>query len=196
MTRREDISLAQTLGVDAIGFIFAAESPRCVSISQVKQLLRPSPLFMDTVAVLVNPDVAFVEQILQELPIQWLQFHGEESPEFCEQFNHPYIKAIPAVSTAVIHQAVKNYAGASAILLDTPSSSYRGGSGESFDWHIIPHNLEKPIILAGGLNPLRARQAVSVYKPYAVDVNSGVELSPGIKDHEKMALFVQAIGGR
>ncbi|KTD61649.1 phosphoribosylanthranilate isomerase [Legionella spiritensis] len=192
MTRREDIEYAHRLGVDAVGFIFHQSSPRFVTIERVKSLLASVPVFMDTVAVLVNPDAAFVTRILQELPVSWLQFHGEESPAFCEQFRCPYIKAVPALSSGVINEAMDNYRSATAILIDTPCEA-RGGSGQPFAWEIIPEQRSKPLMLAGGLDASNVRQAIAACHPEVVDVCSGVELSPGIKSHEKMNLFVQAL---
>lgn len=195
LTRTEDIALAVALGVDAIGLNFASQSSRCISVTHAKQLLLKLPLFVDIVAVLVNPSIAFVNEILQELPISWLQFHGDESPEFCDQFNKPYIKAIPANSTETIYHSCTQYRKASAILLDTPSQQY-GGTGQCFDWSLIPRDSEKPFILAGGLNPINVKEAVQLAAPYAVDVASGIESTPGIKDHEKMRQFVQALWGK
>lgn len=194
MTQEQDIAQAIALGVDAIGLIFYSKSARCISIKQAKKLLNKSPVFVDVVAVLVNPTSSQVDEIISELPIQWLQFHGEESPEFCSQFKKPYIKAIQATSTQAIERVVAQHKHATAILLDTPSVQH-GGSGKVFDWELIPKNLQKPIILAGGLNVANVRQAVNLHSPYAVDVCSGVEASAGVKDHDKMSQFVNALWG-
>ena len=194
MTRATDIEHAISLGVDAIGFIFYRKSKRYLSVDQAKLLLKGLPAFVDAVGVFVNPDVSFVQQVLSELPIQWLQFHGDETPTFCEQFGRPYIKAVSAASTAVITQAVADYQHAAAILLDTPSINARGGSGVPFDWQIIPHQLVKPIILAGGLDASNVSAAIATCTPYAVDVCSGIEASAGLKDHEKMTRFVGRCG--
>lgn len=193
MMRKEDIEHAVSLGVDAIGLIFFQKSARCISIEQAKKLIKDIPAFVDVVAVLVNPEKSFVTNLIQELPIQFLQFHGDESNTFCEQFNKPYIKAIMARSAEKILDAIKDHPQAVAILLDTPSSM-RGGTGTAFDWTTIPSNLSKPFILAGGLTPENVNSAVMACSPYAVDVASGVEYSPGIKNHEKMTSFVKVIG--
>lgn len=196
MTREQDIAKAVALGVDAIGLIFHAQSPRCISIKQAKKLLSQSPVFVDVVAVLVNPIPSFVDEIINELPIQWLQFHGEESPEFCRQFNKPYIKTIHATSTAVIEQLVAEHQQAAAVLLDTPSLIQEGGTGRTFDWELIPETLTKAMILAGGLNAFNVNKAISKHSCYAVDVCSGIEASVGIKDHHKMSQFVNALWGK
>ena len=195
MTRAEDIAVAAKLGVDAVGFIFHPASPRCVTIAQAQVLLQTVPLFVSPVAVLVNPDKDLVKQILQTLPIAWLQFHGDESPAFCEQFGFPYVKAIPATGRDAIETALRSYHQASALLLDTPNLGKRGGSGVAFDWGIIPPQPSLPLILAGGLTVSNVRQAIAACHPVAVDVCSGVEQSPGLKDHEKMQAFVQEVDG-
>lgn len=193
MTREEDIRQAAAIGADAAGFIFYNQSKRSISVQQACELMQVMPPFMSAVAVVVNPQPALIDDIVKKLPIQCLQFHGDESPAFCNQFAFPYIKAIPAVSAEAILKAAEDYAAARAILLDTPCDS-RGGSGKIFDWHTIPPSLDKAVIMAGGLTAGNVREAVSVYRPYAVDVCSGIESAPGIKDHHQMKLIVQALG--
>lgn len=193
MTRSNDIAHAISLGVDAIGLIFYPGSSRAITLDQGKALLKNLPPFVDAVAVLVNPDRTFVQQIIAELPIQLLQFHGDESLTFCQQFNKPYIKAVHPDSSEHIHQCVQDFASASALLLDTPSDRARGGTGLAFDWNIIPKNLTKPYILAGGLDEVNVQDAIKSCHPYAVDLCSGIEASPGIKDHEKMSRFMQKL---
>ncbi len=193
MMREEDIAQAAALGVDAIGLIFYPESPRCISLTQAKKLLRKIPVFMDVVAVLVNPSSLLVDEIISELPIVWLQFHGEESPNFCGQFKKPYIKAMQVSTAASIYSCFAEYHDAAAILLDTPSDLGYGGTGKTFDWGLIPQNLDKPFILSGGLNETNVSAAANRCLPYAVDVCSGIEASPGIKDHVKMSQFVSAL---
>ena len=196
MTRVDDIRNAATLGVDAIGLIFYPQSPRYVSIEHAKKLLQDIPAFLDVVAVFVNPDPALVNQVISELPIQWLQFHGDESAKFCDQFTLPYIKALQATSGTVIQDSCTIYKQAAAILLDTPSTVIRGGSGKVFDWQLIPKQCTKPLILAGGLNADNIVAATERVSPYAVDVCSGVESSPGSKDWNKMNQLVSELWGR
>lgn len=195
MTRASDINLAISLGVDALGFIFYPKSPRGLDLAQAKNLISTLPPFLTAVAVMVNPEVSLVRQILEQLPVQCLQFHGEESPQFCQQFNFPYIKAVPVLSTQSITTALKDYTHATAILLDTPSQNH-GGSGKTFDWQQVPKQSDKPLIVAGGLHAGNIRQAIASCHLYAVDVCSGVEVSPGIKDPEKMKSFVNALGDK
>ncbi len=196
MTRKEDVAHAVALGADAIGLIFYAKSSRNVSIDHAKALLDGLSPFVAATAVLVNPDQEFVQQIIAELPVTLLQFHGDESPEFCKQFKIPYIKAIHPESKEQIIQMDNEFSEARAILLDTASGNMRGGTGLTFDWHIIPEKRKHPYILAGGLNQLNLNEAVRTCKPYAVDVCSGIEASPGIKDHFKMSQFTKALWGQ
>ena len=194
MTREEDIHLAASLGVDAVGVILYPGSRRYVHPEQAQTLLKNVPPFVDVVAVLVNPHADEVQAALQNLPIQYLQFHGEETAEFCRQFARPYIKSIAATSRQAIEAAMTRYPDASAFLLDTPCGDERGGSGRVFDWQHIPQT-DRPLILAGGLTPDNVKQAVSAVRPYALDLCSGIEQSPGIKDHEKMTRFITALRG-
>lgn len=196
MTRHEDIEHAANLGVDALGLIFYSKSARCITIEHAKDLLKNIPPFIATVAVLVNPEFDFVRCLINELPIQILQFHGDETPEFCQQFNMPFIKAVQPQSREHILTSMADYANAAALLLDTPSETVRGGSGLAFDWRIIPEHLPKPFILAGGLNEANALKAIEVSNPYAVDICSGIEELPGIKNHVKMNQFIQVLWGR
>lgn len=195
MTRLNDIDYAIELGVDALGFVFYPGSSRYVSIEQACELTKRIPAFVNVVAVLVNADKEFIHSLINEVPVQLLQFHGEESPDYCNQFNKPFIKAIHPRSTQSILDSEIQYNKACAMLMDTASQSARGGTGLSFDWQIIPPKLNKPYILAGGLNENNIKEAVTQCNPFAVDVCSGVEGSPGIKDHQKMSRFVKAIWG-
>lgn len=188
MMRKEDIACAASLGVDAIGLIFAPKSPRCLTLSEAKKLLEDLPVFLNVVAVLSNPRDSFVQDILKQLPVNYLQFHGQESPEFCEQFDKPYLKAISVKSAEELIHAEDRFFGASALLLDNAL----GGTGQTFDWDCIP-SLKRPFILAGGLNEHNVAQAAKKCNPFAVDVSSGIEKSPGIKDHKKMCQFVAAL---
>ena len=193
MTRSEDVAQAIDLGVNALGFIFYSGSKRYLSLAQAKKILREIPPFVTRVAVLVNPAIDLVNQLLLELSVDCLQFHGEECPEFCRQFNVPYIKAIPAVSMEQIEQQTNRYSEASGILIDTPAPGIYGGTGQTFDWSMLPESRTKPLILSGGLNAENVKKAVTSVQPYAVDVCSGIESQPGIKDPMKMKEFVAAV---
>ena len=193
MTRAEDIDYAIHLGVDALGFIFYEKSARYVSLEQAKLLLKEVPPFIELVAVCVNPEKDFVTRLIEELPIQLVQFHGDEEPEFCQKFKKPYIKAIHPQNEEHILSSMQEFKQAQALLLDTPSATMRGGSGTTFNWNIIPQRVPKPFILAGGLNEFNLGEAIKSCSPYAVDVCSGIEAVPGIKDHVKMSRFMAAL---
>ena len=195
MKRLEDINAAVSLGIDAIGVIFYHKSPRCVTIKEAKRLLENIPAFVNVVAVVVNPEVVYLKEIITELPIQYIQFHGDETPLFCEQFSLPYIKAISATGSQVIINAMNEHKHAAAFLLDTPSMVGRGGMGVPFDWKVIPDALKKPFILAGGLNAENVKNAITSCSPYAVDVCTGIEASFGVKDHAKMKRLVEQVRG-
>ncbi len=189
MTQRQDVADAVAFGVDAIGLVFYQKSARCVSIEQAKALVAHLPPFVECVAVFVNPDPLWVTQVMTAVSIQYLQFHGEETASFCEQFHRPYIKAVAATSSEIIQQGVDGHPNASAVLLDSPN----GGTGTAFDWQIVPKALSKPLILAGGINEHTVQAAIGVCAPYALDLCSGVERSPGIKDRERMQRFMEAL---
>lgn len=193
MTRREDIEQAAQLGVDAVGLIFYPKSARYLTLVKAKALLKDLPPFMDIVAVLVNPEVDFVNQLLEELPVHLLQFHGDESPEFCQQFNRPYIKTIHPDSEHQILEASRQFKSAQSLLLDTLLPGSRGGTGTVFNWQLIPEALSKNYILAGGLNEFNVLQAIAACHPKAIDVCSGIEALPGIKDPTKMNRFISVL---
>lgn len=190
MTRPEDALLAAKLGVDAIGLIFFAGSKRCVNIEQAQKILAEIPPFVSIVALFVNPSAAEVQQVLSQLPVHMLQFHGDESPEFCRQFCRPYIKAIRVKTSVDILSAAELYADADALLFDAAVTGKYGGTGQTFNWQLLPQQLSMAWILSGGLNPNNLNTAIAGTGAQAVDVSSGVETSTGIKDPEKMANFM------
>ncbi len=193
ITRPQDAILAAKLGANAIGLVFYAKSPRNVSIEQAQAIIEALPPFVTTVGLFVNPELEFINTILNKIPIDRLQFHGEELPDFCQSFRKPYLKALRMKPKANVHEFFENYTKASAILLDAYVQGVKGGTGTTFDWQQIPNNLSKPIILAGGLTVNNVAQAISKVKPYAVDVSGGIEKEKGIKDEEKMALFIKEV---
>lgn len=195
ITRVEDAISATEQGVDAIGLVFYPDSPRSVSITQAKAIADALPPFVSIVALFVNPTSAEVKQVLKSVRIDLLQFHGDEDEMACAQYGLPYLKAIRVKSDTNLIQYAHDFASAKALLLDTYSDSAFGGTGETFDWKVIPKKLPKPIILAGGLNFGNVRQAIEQVEPYAVDVSGGVEQSKGIKDPVKIAKFVSAVNG-
>ena len=193
ITRCEDALLAARLGVDAIGLVFYSESPRSVSIEQAQAILSGLPAFVTSVALFVNAEADLVKSVLEAVPIDLLQFHGEESARYCEGFSRPYIKAIRVSPETDIAQAASEYDRAQALLLDSCIPGQAGGTGQSFNWDLVPGNLSKPIILAGGLSAENVAEAIVRVRPYAVDVSGGIESSKGVKDPEKMTYFIQEV---
>lgn len=192
ITRVEDALDAARAGADAIGLVFA-RSPRRVSLEQARSIRRALPPFVASVALFVNPIRDEVERVIAEVGPDWLQFHGEESPEFCAIFDRPYFKAARVRPESDLLQYAALYADAGALLLDAWSPDAHGGTGHRFDWGLIPADLPKPVILAGGLDPGNVAEAVRVVRPWAVDVSSGVESAKGIKDAARIAAFMKEV---
>jgi phosphoribosylanthranilate isomerase len=193
ITRIEDALAAVEAGADAIGFVFYAKSPRAVTVQQARAIIQALPPFVTTVGLFVNASRCELGEILDAVPLDLLQFHGDEAVEDCEGWHRPYIKALRVKAGDDIAAAVDAYPSASGVLLDTYVEGVPGGTGEAFDWSLIPQGLSKPLILAGGLTPENVADAVARVKPYAVDVSGGVEASKGIKDHAKIHAFINAV---
>jgi phosphoribosylanthranilate isomerase len=193
ITNVEDALAAVACGADAIGLVFYSPSPRCVTVLQAEKISQALPPFVTVVALFVNPTVNEVNDVLTAIHVDLLQFHGDELEVDCLQYQLPYLKAIRVKPDTNLIQYAQIYSSAQALLLDTYSDSAVGGTGETFDWSIIPQNLPKPIILAGGLNAENVTKGISQVKPYAVDVSGGVEVSKGIKDIKKIAKFMAAV---
>jgi phosphoribosylanthranilate isomerase len=193
ITRIEDALAAVELGADAIGLVFYAPSPRNVSIAQAKAIVAALPPFVSAVGLFVNEPLDNIKKVLAQVDLNMLQFHGDESVEDCEQINMPYYKAIRVKADTNLIQYAQIYQSAKALLLDTYSEAAVGGTGMVFDWTLIPAQMPKPVILAGGLNPNNVASAIAQVHPYAVDVSGGVELSKGIKDKDKMTAFMQSV---
>jgi len=195
ITRIEDALAAVEAGADAIGFVFYPKSPRAVTVQQVRAIIAALPPFISTVGLFVNASRCELNETLDAVPLDLLQFHGDETPEQCEGYHRPFIKALRVQAGDDIAASCRLYSNASGILLDTFVSGVPGGTGETFDWALIPDGLEKPIILAGGLTSANVAQAIAQVRPYAVDVSGGVEKSKGIKDHDKIRAFMSAVHG-
>ena len=193
ITRVEDALAAASAGADAIGLVFYAKSPRHVSIEQAEAIVASLPPFVDAVGLFVNADAAEVEAIQRRLRLDLLQFHGDESPAYCSAFSMPYIKALRVRPEVNLVQYASNFASARALLLDAYQEGVAGGTGQTFDWNLIPKNLPKPIILAGGLTPGNVKEAIRQVSPYAVDVSGGVEREKGIKDAARVAAFMRGV---
>ncbi|TCB56301.1 phosphoribosylanthranilate isomerase [Acinetobacter terrestris] len=198
ITRIEDIHSAVNAGVDAIGFVFYAPSPRSVTIQQAKELAKHIPAYVQIVGLFVNATLYEIAQVLEQVPLDMLQFHGDESAEQCQQIGlqtkRRWYKAIQVKPELDIIKAIKSYqhAGASAVLLDAWHPELKGGTGHQFDWSQFP-KLNVPLILAGGLKPENIEDAIKTTRAYAVDVSGGVESAKGIKDQQLIEHFMQGV---
>jgi phosphoribosylanthranilate isomerase len=193
ITRPEDGLVAARHGADAIGLVFYDKSPRSVELSAAQEIVSALPPFVDVVALFVNEQEARIREVLSSIPIDLIQFHGDEPAEFCSRFGRRYIKAIQMRENTDLAQVCEQYSGASGILLDTYKKDVPGGTGESFQWSLVPKNLTKPIILAGGLSPDNVVAAITQVNPYAVDVSSGVEKAKGVKDEDRIAALIRGV---
>ncbi|MDO9602533.1 MAG: phosphoribosylanthranilate isomerase [Rhodocyclaceae bacterium] len=192
ITRAMDLDAALRAGVDAVGFVFYPPSPRALSLQVAADLVRRVPPFVTRVGLFVNAEPASVRQTLAAVPIDLLQFHGEEDARYCEQFGLPYLKAARVRPELDLLEFARAYPSAQGLLLDAWVEAY-GGVGQSFDWSLIPQNLPLPMVLSGGLHAGNVAEAVAKIHPWAVDVSSGVESAKGIKDADKIAAFVAAV---
>lgn len=193
ITRVEDALTAAKLGADAIGLVFAGQSPRRVEPFRAAEIARALPPFVSTVALFVNPEPAEVDAVLNRLGPDLLQFHGEETAEFCRSFGKPWLKAIRVRPDTDLLQCATVFAGTSGLLLDAYAPNAHGGTGHRFDWSLIPAGLPLPMVLAGGLDAGNVAAAIRLTRPWAVDVSSGVEAAKGIKDADKMAAFIKEV---
>jgi phosphoribosylanthranilate isomerase len=193
ITRLEDALAATHLGADAVGLVFYPESPRAVSIDTASRISAALPPFVARVGLFVNATAAEINQVLQGVTLDLLQFHGDEEPVECARYSKPYIKAVRMSESMDVPGLAQRFGGASALLLDTYVQGTHGGTGKSFNWSIIPAHVGKPIILAGGLNAGNVASAIRTALPYAVDVSGGVESGKGIKDAGKMAEFIREV---
>lgn len=196
ITRQEDAQAAARAGADAIGLVFYAPSPRAVTPAQAVQIIAGLPPFVTVVGLFVNATREDVLSTLAAVPLDLLQFHGDETPAYCGQFGRPFLKAMQVAPQAQPGDLI-NYAtayaavaGARGTLLDAHVEGLRGGTGRTFNWGVIPSGLALPVVLSGGLSPDNVAAAVRQVRPAAVDVSSGVERAPGIKDHAKIEAFI------
>ena len=185
--------MAVALGADALGFVFYPPSPRALSVKQAQTIICSLPPFVTTVGLFVNEDEVTIRTTLEQLPLDLMQFHGDESEADCRRFSRPYIKALRMKAGVNIAEQAQQYPSASGILLDSYQPGVPGGTGQTFDWATLPE-LQQPLILAGGLKPKNIRAAIEIAYPYAVDVSGGVEAEKGIKDQQKMADFFNEVG--
>ncbi len=190
ITRREDVHAACEAGADALGFVFYEPSPRHVSAAAAAALIRELPPFVQSVGLFVNAAPAFIESVLKTVPLDLLQFHGDETPVECARYGRPYIKAIRVRPDTDLLKCAADFDTARGLLLDAWVPGVPGGTGERFDWTLIPATLPKPVVLSGGLTPDNVGAAVQAVRPWAVDVSSGVEAAKGIKDAQQLARFI------
>jgi phosphoribosylanthranilate isomerase len=193
MTRVDDALLAARLGADAIGVVITARSRRSVSVAQASDIVRAMPPFVGTVALLMDDDAALVREVIDAVQPALLQFHGSETDAWCAQFGRPFIKAIAMGEGEAALARLNDFPHAAGLLLDGHGLGEPGGSGKTFDWSLMPTTTAQPLILAGGLHAGNVEAAIREARPWAVDVASGVESAPGIKDPQKLAAFIQAV---
>lgn len=195
LTRVEDVQAAVGAGADGLGFVFYERSKRVLSIAQAGELLKHVPPLVSAVGLFVDAKPEFVREALARLPLTQLQFHGEETADYCRQFGLPYIKAVPMNSLSSVEAVagyVAQYPDAGALLFDAFGGQTMGGSGQRFDWGLLP-STSVPIIIAGGLSAENVGGLLRDYRPFAVDVSSGVESMPGLKSSVKMNAFIDAV---
>ena len=190
ITNIEDARVAEDAGAYAIGLVFYKKSPRYISIDTAKEIVAHINQPLNSVGLFVDADRDYICSVLEQIDLDILQFHGQESEQTCAFFNKPYIKAIRVSKDTNILKEVEKYSSAKAILLDTHVEGLLGGTGKVFDWTMIPRNLSKPIILAGGLNVDNVKDAIRKIRPYAVDVSGGVESEKGKEDPKKIKDFI------
>jgi phosphoribosylanthranilate isomerase len=192
MTRIEDVRAAAQAGADAIGLVFYPPSPRFLQLELARELAGAAPPFVASVALFVNPTVEQVRAVLERVGPSMLQFHGEETPDFCAQFGVPFLKACRVRQGVNLLKYLQPFSAAAGWLLDSHVAEY-GGVGESFDWSLVPAERARPLVLSGGLARENVREAIRRVRPWAVDVSSGVESSKGIKDAGRIAAFIAEV---
>lgn len=193
ITCPEHALVATDCGIDAIGLVFYSRSPRVVDLETASKIVSVLPPFVASVALFVNPAFEEVQEVTSRIHVDLLQFHGQESPEFCNSFGLPYLKAVPMRIGTDLEKVFREYKGSRGLLVDTYQPQTHGGAGITFDWAQIPEERSFPLVLAGGLTPENVDRAIQEVHPYAVDVSSGVESRKGIKDSEKIAEFVWVV---
>lgn len=193
MTRVEDALLAARLGADAIGLVFTARSRRQVAPAQARAIIEALPPFVSTVALFMDDEARWVDDVIRQVQPDLLQFHGEEDDAWCAQFGRPFLKAVAMGAGTTAPSRLGDFPRACGLLLDGHAPGEAGGGGKAFDWSLLPAGLGQPLILAGGLHAGNVGEAVRRLRPWAVDVASGVETAPGIKDAAKLADFVRAV---
>lgn len=193
LRRAQDAQQAVALGVDALGFVLVPRSKRYIAPEAAARIRATLPPFVSVVALFQDADAAEVQQGIDLLRPDLLQFHGEEAPGYCESFGLPYLKAVPMADSQDLARWARRYRSARALLLDGHAPGQMGGSGQAFNWARVSADIGKPLVLAGGLNPANVARGIRALRPYAVDVSSGIEQRPGVKDPALMQAFVAAV---
>ena len=192
-TNADNAKEAVLAGIDAIGLVFYEKSPRNVDINSAREIVASLPPFVNRVGLFVNANPSFIDEVLCEVPLDTLQFHGDEGVIDCTQYQMPFIKSVRVSLDTNVAQIADDFSQASALLLDSYNSNTYGGTGEVFDWSLACVEIELPVILAGGLNSDNVAEAIKQVRPYAVDASSGVESEPGVKDVDKIRAFIRQI---
>lgn len=192
ITREQDVDAAVAAGADALGFVFYPQSPRHLEVERAAALVRRVPPFVTRVGLFVNPDPQTLADTLAAVPLDVVQYQGDETPEFCEGFGRPYVKVARMRPGIDLVEFARAYPSARGLLLDAYVESY-GGAGQMFDWSLVPKGLPLPVVVAGGLTAANVGSAIRQLRPWGVDVSSGVEAAKGIKDAAKINAFVAAV---
>ena len=192
-TRPDQARRAAEYGADAVGLVFYPPSPRNVSPEQAAAICEVLPPFVTPVGLFVDADPDLVRDVLRQVPLALLQFHGDETPDYCRQFDLPFIKAVRVKPGLDLVQYARNFSQSRGLLLDAYVAGTPGGTGERFDWSLIPEGFGRPLVLSGGLDADNVAEAVRRVRPWAVDVSSGVESAKGIKDAAKIAAFIAGV---
>lgn len=196
LTRPGDVRLASELGVDAVGFVFAHRSPRRLQAEEARAMRHALAPLVDAVALFMDNPLEEVREVVKQVRPSLLQFHGNEDDAFCRGFGVPYMKAIPMGDVIRPEDALalhRRYPGAAGFLFDSHVQGEAGGTGQAFDWSKVPQGMYKPFVLAGGLTADNVFDAICATLPWGVDVSSGIEASPGVKDGDKMRRFVEEV---
>lgn len=193
MRRSQDVKTAIEAGADMIGAIFYEKSPRFVTLENAREISNVIKPGVSLVTLFVNADEGYIREVLKETHADLIQFHGDEPPEFCQQFGKRYVKAIRAKSADYIHEQLERHAEADGLMLDAFVKGIPGGTGQAFDWSLIPRNSNEKLFLAGGLDPSNVGEAILEHQPYTVDVAGGIELEKGVKSEDKIYQFMSAV---
>lgn len=193
ITNPVDARLAAQAGADAVGLVFHGPSPRNVAPDAARAIIDALPPFVDAYAVVLDPDPRFLDELIESVPVDGVQYHGREAPELCARFRGRWIKAVPMNGSGALTDCQRRYPEAHGFLLDSHAPGEAGGQGKTFDWAEVRSQDPRPLILAGGLEPGNVGGAIRAVRPWGVDVSSGVEAEPGRKDPDKVRAFMREV---